>query len=138
MHHESSRTRQDVQIGSDRSFGFVFTVVSLVAAYLAWPIVWGTVLLGCVAALFLLVALVRPLLLHPLNIVWMRFGHLLQRVVQPLVLALFFFVIFTPYALTRKVFGRGPIDVSFNERATTYWRVIDHIDEQQGSMRDQF
>ena len=40
------------------------------------------------AGLLLAAALVRPAILHPLNLLWLKFGLLLHKVVNPIVMAL--------------------------------------------------
>ncbi|MFX4535794.1 hypothetical protein ABTA57_19720, partial [Acinetobacter baumannii] len=78
--------------GSDRSFGLVmagaFTVVSALNIWHAgriWP--WTATL----AALFLAAALLRPAMLRPLNHIWLKFGLLLHRIVNPVIMAILFY-----------------------------------------------
>ena len=63
---------------SDRSFGFTFFVVFLlVAGWAGWTDRVQLALTGAsLSAITLLVALLRPSLLHPLNRAWMKFGAL--------------------------------------------------------------
>ena len=138
MHHESSDADRELPIGSDRSFGFVFAGASVFFGILVWSNVAAMITLWAAAVGLILIALVRPTLLHPANVIWMRIGALLQRIVQPVVLGLFFFLLFTPFALLRRAFGRTPVDVSFDKEAVTYWRSIDAAQQQESSMKNQF
>jgi hypothetical protein len=138
MLHESEDADRELPIGSDRSFGFVFAGASVFFGILIWPNVVATIALWAAAVVLVLVALVRPTVLHPANVVWMRFGAVLQRVVQPVVLGSFFFLLFTPFALLRRALGRTPVDVSFDKEAVTYWRSIDAAQQQEISMKNQF
>jgi hypothetical protein len=110
------------QPGSDRSFGFVFAGAFLVIAILPAihhrPIrIWAI----AVAAAFLGVALLRPSLLRPLNMVWFRFGMLLGKVVTPVMMGLIFFVAVTPVAMLRRSFKSTGLDVRFDRGAKSYW-----------------
>lgn len=80
-----------------------------------WPISLA------VAVAFALVSLVAARLLHPLNIAWMWFGGVLNRIVSPVVLGVIFFVVFTPVALFFKVRGRDSLSRKFDPSLPTYW-----------------
>jgi hypothetical protein len=78
-------------IPSDRSFGFIFAAVWAIIAF--WPLMKGggpRLWTLSLAALFLLVAVVRPRLLQPLNRLWFKVGLVLHRVVTPIVMGVIF------------------------------------------------
>lgn len=120
--HEIARDSDKVKLPSDRSFGFVFTaffaivcLLPLIAGHMpAW---WA----GAVAAAFLLVSLVRPQLLRPLNWLWFKFGLLLHKVMSPLIMFLIFAVSVVPTALIRRLFVSDPLHIRFDKSAKTYW-----------------
>src|SRR3981081_1881685 len=85
--HEVFSREEKIVACSDRAFGFVmagaFAVVSLVNVWhigRVWP--WT----GGLAALLLAAALLAPAKLHPLNLLWLRFGLLLHKVVNPVLM----------------------------------------------------
>src|SRR6185312_5523447 len=49
-----------------------------------------------VAAAFLVISYTYPKVLAPLNLLWMKFGLLLHKIVTPVILGLLFFVTITP------------------------------------------
>ena len=137
--HESRRRTADVKLGSDRAFGIVFTVVFMVVAL--WPLtgggaprVWALI----VAAAFLAMSLIRPGLLHPLNRIWFRFGMLLHRVVNPLILGLIFYLSVTPVALIMRVLGKDPLRLKFDRGAQSYWLDRDPPGPPPDSLKNQF
>lgn len=112
----------DVRMGSERSFGLVFTVVFVVVGLLPlWsggaPRWWS---LG-VATGFLLAALVWPRALRPLNLLWFRFGLLLHRVTNPLIMGLIYFGAVTPMAVVMRLWGRDALNRRFEPEAASYW-----------------
>ena len=120
--HEKTSQSDEVKIGSNRAFGLVFVVVFLVIAL--WPLLndepvrnWSLWIAGAL----LLVSLVRPQLLTPLNQLWFKFGLLLHKIVSPVVMALLYFLTVTPTALLMRLFGKRPLDLEFDETAETYW-----------------
>lgn len=123
-------------MGSERSFGTLFSVVLLIAA--VWPVTAGGSIRPwalAIAAAFAAVTLVRPRLLRPLNRLWYRFGLLLGAVVAPVVMAVVFFLTVTPIAFIMRVAGKDPLRRRWDERASSYW--IERSGPA-GSMKNQF
>jgi hypothetical protein len=124
-----------VKLPSERSTGVVFTVVALLVAAV-WrnsPAVLWTAL-GAAAALAAVSAL-SPGLLRPLNVAWFRFGLLLHRVVNPLVMFAIFAIVFVPAGLLMRIW-HDPLRTRRMAR-TTYW--IDKGEAKStSSMRNQF
>lgn len=122
MTHEAFDREEPVKGSSDRGFGYVFTVVFAIIGL--WPLLHGNGLrwwsLG-LAVVFLAVALVRPVLLAPLNRLWMRFGLLLHKVVNPLVMGMLFYLVLTPFGVALRLLGKDPLRRSFDPSAASYW-----------------
>ena len=121
--HESFEREDSIGPGSDRAFGLVFAVFFAIVA--VWPLLFGDggvrMWALIIAAGFVAVALLRASLLRPLNRLWTRFGLLLHRVVNPLVMGLMFYVVITPAALIMRVLGKDPMRRGFDRTATSYW-----------------
>ena len=120
--HEHLSQEDVVTVGSERAFGVVFAVVFAVVA--AWPLkdggdirVWAAIVSG----LFLAVTFLVPSLLRPLNIVWFKFGLLLHKIVNPLIMGFLFFLTITPIALLMRLFGKDPLHRKFDADAESYW-----------------
>jgi len=138
MHENYSRT-DDVKVGSERAFGLVFAVVFLLVGL--WPLLselparmWA---LG-VAGVFLIAAFIAPRLLRPLNLIWFKFGLLLHKVVNPIVMGLVFFTTVVPIALIFRLIGKDPLHRRFDKNAETYWIKRDPAGPAPDSMRNQF
>ena len=137
--HENLSREQAVKMGSERSFGLVFTAVFLIIG--CWPLIgaeaprWWA--LG-VAGLFLLLALLKPDLLAPLNRAWLRFGLLLHRIVSPLVLGLMFALVFVPIGLLLRLFGKDPLRLRLDPAAQSYWIEREPPGPAADSMTNQF
>jgi hypothetical protein len=113
---------EEVSLGSDRSFGLVFTAAFVVVGL--WPLLSGHVprywALG-VAAVFLLLTGLAPQVLRPLNILWGRFGALVHRVVAPLVMSAVFFLVVTPVAWIIRALGKDPLRLRIDQNEKSYW-----------------
>ena len=123
------------KISSNRSFGILFSIVFAAIAF--WPLlnlgeirVWSVI----VSSIFLLLGLINSKLLYPLNLVWVKFGELIGKIVAPLVMALIFFIILTPIGLFLRLIGKDLLNVKLNNNKT-YWI---KRDKKPGSMKRQF
>ncbi|MCA1907020.1 MAG: SxtJ family membrane protein [Magnetospirillum sp.] len=128
-----------VQMGSERSFGLVFAAVFAIIAL--WPLksggdprLWAV----GVASAFLVVAVVAPKALKPLNLVWFKFGLLLHKVMTPLIMGLLFFVTVTPIGLLMRATGKDPMRLKRDPAATSYWITRDPPGPAPASMKNQF
>ena len=120
---------------SERSTGLVFAAVALIVAILkrnSPTVPW--VALGT-GLMFVAVSLAAPSVLKPLNILWFKFGLLLHRVVNPLVMFAIFFVVFVPAGIIMRI-CYDPLRRS--KVVSSYW--IDRKDggHTAGSMINQF
>lgn len=124
---------------SDRVFGLVFTVfwsvVALTPLRKGEPIrTWAVIL----AAAFLVCGLVRPTLLGPLNLQWQRFGRFLQKVTNPILMAILFFSTITPFGLIMRLLNRDALRLKWDRGSATYWIPRRPPGPPPESMKDQF
>lgn len=78
--------------------------------------VWPWVLAGLLAAWGVL----APASLRPVYRGWMRFGLFMHRIVSPLVLAIVFFAVITPFGIVMRLLGRDPLSRKLNPAAPSY------------------
>lgn len=138
-HHEFHDRHEMPEGSSDRSFGFVFAgFFALLAGWSLWRGGSAWMWLGSVAVVFLAVALLRAALLAPLNWLWMRFGLLLAKIVNPIVLGLLFYLVFTPIGLLARLLGKDFLRIRREPQAESYWIARDPPGPEPQSMKDQF
>src|SRR3954451_3820330 len=137
--HEVFSREENIVAGSDRSFGLVmagaFAMVSLLNAWhvgRVWP--WA----GGLAALFLAAAVLRPAILTPLNRLWLKFGLLLHRIVNPLIMALLFYGTVLPTGLVMRALGKDLLRLKRQPNADSYWIVRQPPGPSPETMKDQF
>ena len=120
--HEDFSRRLIVKRTTDRSFGLVFAVVFAVIGL--WPLIggldprwWALAIAAAVAA----AAILAPRVLAPANRLWHEIGVGLQRVVNPLILGLVFYLGVTPTGLVMRLFGKDPLGLKPDPDAESYW-----------------
>jgi len=137
--HESYSRNEAVVSGSDRSCGIVTAAVFALLSLLNW---WHNGHLwrwtGGIAVVFIGAALLCPVLLRPLNWFWLRFGLLLHRVMNPIVMALVFFGAVLPTGLIMRAWGKDLLRLERQPDATSYWIERQPPGPTPESMRDQF
>jgi hypothetical protein len=121
-----------LQLPSNRSFGWTFTVVFTLVAVFFQP--W----LIALAALTAAVTVMRDQWLEPLNRAWMRFGALLNRIVSPVAMGLIFFAVFTPVAIAMRLAGRDIMHRRFEPGRRSYWVPREPPGPREDSFRDMF
>ena len=99
---------------------------------------WVLALFLHVAGIFLLLALAAPAFLGPLNRLWTKFGLLLHRIVNPVVLGLMFYIAVVPVALIMRLLGKDPLQRRFDPQADSYWQPRNPPGPAPKSMVDQF
>jgi len=137
--HEDLTREDAVRGSSDRSFGLVFAAVAVAVAGLsAWRGGWVWPYALAAAAAFGGLALVAPRALAPLNKAWLRFGLLLHRIVNPLVMGLMFFLVIAPMGLVMRLGGKDFLRLRFDRAARTYWISRQPPGPAPETMRNQF
>ena len=123
------------KISSNRSFGILFSIVFAIIAF--WPIINGNPLRLWsipISVIFLVLGLLNSKLLNPLNIVWVKFGELLGRIIAPIVMAIIYFIIVTPIGLFMRLIGKDLLNIKFSKNKS-YWT---KREKNVGSMKRQF
>lgn len=137
--HETFTQTEEVRGASNRSFGLVFA--GLFAIIGLWPLLDGEgprpwSLVTAVALLF--IAGIRPSMLAPFNRLWLKFGLLLHRVTNPIIMAFIFYLAVVPTALIVKLLGKDPLRRKLDKKAASYWIYRDPPGPSPGSMKNQF
>lgn len=137
--HENLSRDEAVIGGSDRSFGLVMTGAFAVMSLLNWwhnGHTWRWT--GAIALLFLAATIFCPAVLKPLNRLWLKFGLLLHRVVNPILMAFVFFGAVLPTALIMRALGKDPLRLKRQPDADSYWIERRPPGPAPESMTDQF
>ncbi|MDP2303056.1 MAG: SxtJ family membrane protein [Ignavibacteria bacterium] len=105
-----------------KKFGITIGIVLFVIAGLLFYnnnsvyIYWG------IASLILIASgLIFPILLKPLNFIWMSFAVVLGFFMTRVILGILFYIIITPIGLIAKLFGKDFIDKRISKEKVSYW-----------------
>jgi len=127
----------EVKPPSERATGLVFAAAALISAVL-WRnsahVFWPA--LG-IALTLAAVSLLAPSVLKPLNRLWFRFGLLLHRIVNPVVMFAIFALVFVPAGAIMRLW-HDPLKARRERDVSTYWIERDGNVHPEGSMTNQF
>ena len=105
------------ELPSNRKFGLFFTLIFLIAAIYFYLDDYEILsyIFGLLVVTFLIISIYNPKVLAPLNIIWMRFGFLIGKIISPIVMGIIFFGIFTPLAIIMRLFGRDELNLRYKK-----------------------
>lgn len=102
-------------------FGFVLPwIFSYSTPY--WPFI--------AASLFSIVALLRPVLLGPVNRVWLKISDVLGWINTRLVMGIMFFLLIAPIGMLMRLFGKDTLNTKLSDQQTSY-RIITKVRDKK-------
>ncbi len=113
------------------TMGIAFLVITLLILFKRGHIGLSTSL---ISALFFISALIAPNLLRPVYILWMKLAFFLSWINTRLILALLFYLIFTPIGLIMKLFRIDVLDKKIDKNKNSYW----HKKEKAGINKENY
>jgi len=138
LHEDFLRDEKPVA-GSDRSFGIVMACALAIISLINWwhGGRWWLWTAGA-AILFVAAALLQPRLLAPFNRAWLKFGLLLHKVVNPIIMGLVFFGTVLPTGLIMRLMGKDLLRLKREPEADSYWIRRRPPGPAPETMKDQF
>jgi hypothetical protein len=124
---------------SNKSFGFFFfTIFLIIGLYLIYVNKYFFALSILIFAIIIfLVTVFKASALHSLNLLWYKFGILLGKIINPIVLGSIFFFILTPISVIFKIFKRDELQLKFKQELT-YWKSRKNISNINEFFKQQF
>ena len=62
-----------------------------------------------------------PNRLRPVYSAWLKIAHVIGRIITTLMLTLAYYLVITPAALIKRLFGGRPLPMKPDKKATSYW-----------------
>jgi len=139
MLHENLVRNEDMVGPTNRRFGVTLGSVGIFVggvrflfghAHATWWLAIGLVLI--------LLAVVWPAALAPLNRLWLKFGLLLHKFVNPVVMTLLYVSTIVPIGVLMRLSGKDPLRLKPSPDAESYWIVRDPRGARPEDMKNQF
>ena len=105
-----------------RIFGLVafifFGCLCILGIWMKKPL---SIYLFCTLSLLGLGFILFPIRLFPVYTAWLKTAHFIGRIFTALILTVAFYLVITPSALIKRVFGGAPLPFKPNKNAPSYW-----------------
>ncbi|PKN89123.1 MAG: hypothetical protein CVU51_01955 [Deltaproteobacteria bacterium HGW-Deltaproteobacteria-1] len=123
-----------------KKFGLLIgAILFLGSFYLFWkqqqPYAVAGFILGVV---FAALAFVRPVVLKPLQKVWMAMAVVMGFVMSRIIVAVIFYGMVTPIGLAGRVAGKKFLDLKMDKAAASYWIGRDQAKTEKSAYERQF
>ena len=110
------------KIHSNKSFGIVFFVVFFIISFWDFNGEYYQIKFFplFISVIFLVLGLINSKLLTPLNLIWIKFGELLGKIISPIVMGVVYFIIITPIGFFVRLLGKDLLNIKFSKK-DSYW-----------------
>jgi len=127
---------KEIKLPSNKSFGIVFFIVFFIIAL--WPLKSGSdirIVPLLISLIFLILGLINSNLLKPLNIIWMKFGLMLGKFMNPIIMGLIYYLTVVPTGLILKILNKNLLNIKKKNDQKSYWI---KKEKSQSTMKNQF
>lgn len=90
------------------------------------------------SAVFLLCGLLFPVLLKPVQKVWMSIAILMGWIMTRIILTFLFYLMVTPLGLLARLFGKDFLKLQFDSNRDSYWEHKTEIKKDKSSYENQY
>jgi hypothetical protein len=105
-----------------RNFGLTVGIAfGVLAGLLFWRDKAHYVYFAVISAVFLGLGLLVPIVLRPVEKVWMTVAGAMGWFMTRVLLTIMFFTVFTPIGLIARLFGKDFLSLRTDESVTSYW-----------------
>ena len=102
----------EIKLPSNKSFGIVFFIIFLIIGI--WPLKSGLdirIVPLIISLIFLILGIFNSNLLKPLNFLWMKFGLMLGKFMNPIIMAIIYYLTVVPTGLIFKVLNKNLLKI---------------------------
>lgn len=140
--HEALVQHETGEGPSNRSFGLtvggILAALGIARSLIRWELAFGSIVMLVVGGVLVSLAVAWPNSLRVPNRLWMQFGALLARIVNPIVLLLVYALAFIPIGLVMRLRGHDLLRLKRAPAGASYWIRRPSPDTMVERMRQQF
>jgi hypothetical protein len=122
-----------------RKFGLTVGIVLLaIASLLYWKGKENYTAFEIIGGFLVVVSILFPIILRPLNKIWMTLAILMGWIMTRVILIVIFFIVLTPLGLIARLIGKDFLDLKIDKEKNSYWEVRDKKGEAAVDYERQF
>ena len=115
--------------------GFVIAAIGLLLFYFEKS---SAIYFTIIGGLLILLGILLPQLLKPINKVWMGLAIVLGFIMTRVILTTLFYLVITPIGFLAKIFGKKFMNLKYDRSAKTYWEKRTSIQKKTIDYERQF
>ena len=120
---------------SNKKFGiFISALLFILFIYLYYFKGIFSLFILFISALFLVLGVLDSKVLKPLQILWIKFGFLLNKLITPIIMFVIYFFVLFPISILLKICGKDILNLN-KKNKKTFWIEKEEI---KSDMRNQF
>ena len=116
---------------SNRNFGVTIGMIMLIMCLFFYSNI-----LFALSLLILSLGIINSSLLKIPNLLWFKFGMILAKIINPIVLGLIYLLLFMPTAIALRLFKKDVLNLKVRNHENTYW--VENKEYEIFDMKDQF
>ena len=124
MQHEQLKDFQDTQVITNKSFGIqlsvVFFIIFLIRLYFNFFNILEIVLIS-LSFFFIIISFYKPSFLNSIRTIFSELAKLLAKIFNPIIMFIFYLLVFIPFGLVLKIFRYDPLNEKINKNLKSYW-----------------
>lgn len=115
--------KKNIHSSSNYSFGLFFSTIFTILGFFFFylNLINYSYLTFGISFIFMLITIFKSSLLRPLNSFWIKLGLIIGYIINPIVLGVFFFAIFTPVSIFIRIFGRDELILKYKKN-NSLWK----------------
>ena len=122
-----------------RSFGITVGIVFGILAFALW---WqgkaNFIYFADISAILIIFGLVIPIVLKPIQKIWMGFALVIGYFMTRVILSVLFYLILTPLSLISRIRGKDFLNLKIDKNVASYWIKRDELSFNKESYEKQF
>ena len=115
--------------------GIIFVAIGVLLFYFEKS---SAIYFTVIGGLLILLGILLPQLLKPINKVWMGLAIVLGFIMTRVILTTLFYLVITPIGFLAKIFGKKFMNLKYDRSAKTYWEKRSIIQKKQIDYERQF
>ena len=117
-----SKSYIKIKTSSERNFAIVFAIFFALVGF--YPLLFGNKIYTwafIISPIILIMGLYAPRLLILPNKLWNKFGIFLGAIISPIIMALLYYLTFTPTGIIMRFLGKDLLNEKIDKTVDSYW-----------------
>ena len=133
MQHEQLKDFQNTIETNNKSFGIqlsaIFFIIFLIRLYFNFFGVTELILI-LFSTLLIIISYLRPNFLNLIKKIFSEFSKLLAKFLNPIIMFIFYLLIFVPFGFILKIFRYDPLKEKINKNLKSYWNYSNEFNKK--------